>query len=427
MLKVDVSSNPREYKIKSRSNRINHALNHERIAFQFTQDDCDLLPPEGDYDHGFVIYEDDHIRISQADYDLISEEIDLILNNMSTPGGVVKGSVYEEVRRSGCCLRTSVIMEGEKTKSTYHTPINCGKWFCPVCGSKKENGKVKKGEIQRERIKSVITRLNRGVLPVTMEEWRSFAKRLKGMTMIQYVFTVPEKFSSLFMSKEMLNRLFSSARRIISKLHEDTGQIAYIHIFGDEGDKFHPHVNVHVFYEGSVRVVPKEGEDKILSEVKNRWAKALESHGCDFEGDYTVSVHKSFLDGSRSTIGQMMHRIKYMCKPVDQCFFLKWKNEKKFDLLRFAICAMKGFRFIRYWGKLSNAEYDEFCADGEDDMNLNEKKKEFEKILGERLIFKGISRVPISELQKRPDYEVSRVSRNLYKVKYIGGGKNEKT
>lgn len=393
------------------------------VAEQYLNNEVDLVEPDGPNKTAYLIYEDEQEPLTKQQFKDIEGEILLILNSMSTPGGYRKNevlpSVLEEFFKKDACLKMSVHMEGAVSGDSYLHPIKCGKWWCPRCGTYHGG---KKGLIQRDRQQAVYARLNGGNHILTPEDYRNFIENvIKKITVIQYVLTVPEDERVRFKSKLGINQLLGSARRLIEKIHPGAGMIAYVHLYGDKSTKFNPHVNVHVILKGSVRVIPEDG-DLSLDRLKKGWVNALRGHGCQIEGVQGVDIHKSFIDGSargkKPGYIQILHRIKYMTKPIDQKYLETWKKSNDYEEIRFTVSELKGYRYLRYWGALSNSKYKEFIIepDGEEKMN----KKDMEKLAGEPLIYRGLKRVSIEQLMQDDTKTVTQIGHNFYVVKSKG-------
>lgn len=355
------------------------------------------------------------------------EEESLILNTMRTEGGDSKGekSLKYEISKVHGCRRSLLMMEGEKTNEKYVKRVACKKWFCPDCGTVNVDGKIIQGVIQRDRRKAVYRRMNAGIEVYGLKGFREYTKILKSLSQIQYVFTVPMGSRDLFRSKKMVNKLCDSVKKIICKEYPGKGSIAYIHLFGDESTNYHPHINVHVYQDKSLKVMNPEK----LEKIKFRYAKALESHGCeimrreiDGKNKYIVDVHASFVIGQPK---RMLHRIRYMTKPVPQEYYYKWWSEKDIEMLEFTIKEMKGFRYIRYWGELGNSKYLNWYAEikNMDEQEVREMKREAlrteeENLAGERLKSLGIVSMDIDMLMRRKDVIVEKLSNDFYRVRF---------
>ena len=371
------------------------------------------------------------------------QEAFLILNVMSTPGGVEeeieqeKESVVDEIKRSLHCGRSQATFESEQTFQIYMKRLNCGKWWCPKCGDLYgANGNVVPGEIHKHRRKSVYARMNAGFEVVTKEQQLYFTETIKKLIQIQYVFTVPRSERHLFKSKDGLNALCSSAKRIILKNYPDCGAVAYIHVVGDNSPEFHPHINVHVYVPGDTKIMPKKidgtYQDKSLDRIKQKWALALKAHGATIQRSadkdtnnickYVVDVHKTFVPGHEPF--RIMHRIRYMTKPIPYQVMCQLIETNNMEDLRLYTLGLKGFRFIRYWGKLNNNKYKTWLqdirglgADSEVEEMAKSLRTEEEHLAGERLRSLGICKTSIEELMKRPDVIVEKVGPDFYKIK----------
>ena len=409
--------------------RFSQWLNHGMLAECYKEGSLDLY--QGDpNENSYLLWEDGTSEVVETD------DIDLILNIMSTPGGVdedTEETVEQIIERSRACERTIARFHGEDTEAKYMKRIHCLKWWCPSCGTRTSSrGKMIPGEIQKNRRKAVFARLNGGFEICDKKDFEQFTRTLNTITMVQYVFTVPEGCRERFKSKEGLNRLFGSAKRIMAKEYPDTGQISYMHVTGDQSLEFHPHVNVQIMIPGDVRVCPPEGvEDLQLRRIKKSWARALRGHGCGIpegvQDGQGVVVHKSFVS-KNDNFKKKLHRIKYMSKTIDQSYLDKWRDAGRQDMIELAVKSLKGYRYIRYWGELSNSKYKQWYenilkaqryTDKEvKEMNARKLRTREERLAGERLVLERVGIMDIDALMKNPNVKVTRLAKDFYKVEY---------
>lgn len=403
------------------SKQISTHLNHDMLREAYTSGELDLYEGEKD-EKSYLLWDDGTAET------VYWGDIALILNDMSTVGGVEE-STEQILARSGACERTVAKMHGEETENKYIKRIHCNKWWCPTCGSWRDStGKIHVGHIQRERRKSIYARLNGGFEILDKNDFSVLKSILDNITMVQYVFTVPFEYRCRFDSKDGLNRLFGSVKRIMSKYYPGTAQIAYMHVTGDESIEFNPHVNVHIFIEGDVRVCPPKGKiDKQLYQIKMSWARALRGHGCAVDGN-RVDIHKSFV-AMKDTFKKKLHRIKYMTKTIDQGLLLQWRMYGRQDMIDLTVKKMRGFRYIRYWGELSNTKYKDWNEsilirigkDKEeiDEMKIKKLRTKEERLAGERLVLDEVCLLNIEELKKNPGLRVVEISEDFYRIEYL--------
>lgn len=412
---------------KDNNQTIKHSqyLNHELLAECYRVGQLDLYHGSRD-ENSYLLWDDGTAEIVNT-YD-----IDLILNIMSTPGGVDEDpeeTTAQILDRSSACERTIARLRGEESDTKYIKRLHCLKWWCPNCGTRTSSrGKMIPGEIQKNRRKAIFARLNGGFEICDKKDFEQFTRTLNTVTMIQYIFTVPVNCRERFKSIEGLNRLFGSAKRIMAREYPETGQVAYMHVVGDESLEFHPHVNVQIYIPGNIRVCPKDGVlDLQLERIKKSWARALRGHGCgEIHG---VVVYKNFVSQNDS-FKKKLHRIKYMSKTIDQSYLEKWKAAGRQDMIDFAVKSLKGFRYIRYWGELSNSKYKQWYenilkAQRYTDKEVREMKARKlrtreERLAGERLVLESVGIMDIDALMKNPNVKVTKLARDFYKIEILG-------
>jgi len=402
---------------KKRSFKLTPHLNHRLVAEQYEKEDVDLYVG-GLNEPSYILYPDQAEPVTEDD-------MSLILNILSTGGGVESDPVLNELTKKNICMKTMASLQGEKTEDVYFKKIHCLKWWCPNCGDHRDaHGKLRQGQIHKNRRRSVYARLNGGYEVTDKATMKTLLRTLKNTTQIQYIFTVPESERGVFFSKDGLNRLTCSVKRIITSEYPDSGMVAYIHVVGDNSTKYHPHINVHVYLEGDQRVCPLKNEDGViydeqLERIKKRYKAALRAHGCSID---VVDIQKTFVRSSEPI--KMLHRIKYMTKPIESDMLQKWQNEQNEEMIRFSVYELKGFRYVRYWGKLNNNKYKQWfeemnkCLTHEEleEMNNMLRTKE-EKLAGERLKAGGLVMIDIEKLKKRDDLIVEELAEGFYRVR----------
>lgn len=408
--------------------QVSPSLDHSILAHCFNDGSLDLY--EGSKDEkSYLIWDDGTAElVSQAD-------VSLILTTMSTPGGKDEGdeSLEDQLKKSKLCMSVMSQMVGEETGDHYLKRIHCGKQWCKLCGDRRNTmGKLLVGHIHKRRKKAVFARLNAGYEICDKEDFAVLKGTLSKCTQLQYVFTVPVSQRSLFFSKAGLNRLANAAKRCIEEIHFDKGAMCFIHVVGDTSDQFHPHINVHVYESKNYKVLPEKignsrPEDRLLKRIKRHWSRSLIGLGCKLEkddkGNFCVDVHKSFVTSDKPL--RMLHRIKYMTKPIEVSVFDRWRATGNREMLNFAVRELKGFRYIRYWGSLSNSNYrqwfddvnsDNYTAQEIDEMKKNLKTKE-ERIVGEKLIKGTVVHMNIERLFANPLLDVEEVSPDFFRVR----------
>jgi hypothetical protein len=231
--------------------------------------------------------------------------------------------VFEVLGKSACCGDTLVKLWNLEFEEYGYLPIDCKKWWCPVCGGKK-------GKIHNTRIVKILERVN-------------FEKNF----LRQFVFTLPESVRFLFKTRKGLNSLIKLCVKIVKKYFPRKKLIMYLHINGDrDPGKFHPHVNVHVV-EG-VEGVSRRISMDTLENIKSGYLKAVRA----FLKDYTlekIDVYYSYRVGKIN----MSHSIRYMLRPYAAAI-VESKDEVFKEL---AVMALQNFPSIRYYGFRKGVDY----------------------------------------------------------------------
>lgn len=274
--------------------------------------------------------------------------------------------VEYELEKPKICGRSYAEFDSLTTFRKVFKSLDCNKWYCFTCGSKG-------GHIHRRRKMEVYEKL--GIDPAS-EDFGFFLRQL--------IFTVPDVYRPQFASRTGLNQLIDAVHRIITKYFPAFNAIAYPHVFGDQsGGLYHPHINVHI------QVPHNLGENwtispEKLAKIRATWVKSLRGMGC--VGIKVADIHYSF----RTRPLHIMHAIKYMTRPMgidDGYNRVKMLTD---DMKDFLVVEMKGFRWIRYWGKYGRHN---------EEMEDKETMNSMEKRVGERLRFVGM--VTESELVAR--------------------------
>jgi hypothetical protein len=257
----------------------------------------------------------------------------------------------------------------------YMNPIDCRKAWCPKCGGK--GGKVHKARKKAIRDRIDIDRLNLRYL----------------------VLTVPERFRHLFMSRKGLNGLTRAARRLTGMAFgEKTGAAYSWHLYGDKDPwKFNPHLNVVVPEEKSVKLKLSRAD---LDDIKTTWKRSLIGLGC--VGIDAVDVFYEF----RIKAAHKGHLIKYVARPTWDAETLNHVDEAE---QWFLVLGLKGFRYVNFWGTLSNRLYRESMG-----QTIREAKQTAEELIGKKLHFRGV--FPVNVELMLSNGHIVQVYDGLYKI-----------
>ena len=117
-----------------------------------------------------------------------------------------------------------------------------------------------------------------------------------------------------------------------------------------------------------------------LASVKDIYAQELRAIG--FEGvrgpgesieGKLVDVHYNFA----SKVNQVLHLVNYVTRPLGVEHLKAWQeSENGQKMIALCVCELKGFRFIRYWGKWAGCRYaDKQDVIGEVKSVINEPVK----------------------------------------------------
>jgi len=216
--------------------------------------------------------------------------------------------------------------------------IGCRKQACPICGGINHS-------IHRSRIRATERRISNMPLIATRH----------------IVFTVPDYLREYFLSKASLRSLLGIAKRNTEKYfgvlvrvrNQAKGNIHYrldkpvlasLELFGERGI-YNPHVNVVIFEEtpSSLRI----SRDK-LAAIKKSYQRALSSllkQRID-----VVDVRYRY----HTTPKTVDKGVWYATKPINPKVFQRIQDR---ELLLLLTARLKRFRFIRFWGQLSNNRY----------------------------------------------------------------------
>lgn len=300
-------------------------------------------------------------------------------NNNQNRGGQSDIEVLEkELCKQFSCQKTAIRFLGCSSGLDYFYFISCMKWFCERCGAKG-------GAIHKKRLAGIL-------------------KRVEGLlgeiALLQFVFTVPEEWRSMFLTRKAMNSLIRMAEKIIKKEYPEKRCVAYFHAFGEKKEGFNPHVNIHVIEEkgGRYAIAPER-----LQEIKDAWIKALKGYGC--RGGYQGNIYYQFFTEKR----KVLHKLSYMSRPCPGYAHVK-QVRKSSELSRLFIVEMKGFSYIRYFNGFAYAK--------QKDVDRKEEVREITELAGERLKF-----VPQGEISRQEfdlkymhwDYE--RLKQGFYRIK----------
>lgn len=289
-------------------------------------------------------------------------------------GGVTENKIDLELSRAGACRKSYVNLRGEKSDDDYYKRVDCFKWWCPDCGRPG-------GAIHTDRKAGVYERVDVD---------KAYALR-------QLIFTVPSEFRDVFMSKKGGNQLCSAAKRIVMRFFPDRGYIGYFHAFGDRRlGTYAPHVNVHVVELESCRL--KISDDK-REGINQAWLRALRGLGCS--GLSVVNVRYSWRRGRPA----IMHAVRYMTRPIGLDHLEYMDDETK----RALVIDMKNYKYLRFWGLLSNKKYKEGC--------MRERISRDEREIGEKLRYVGTISSAELFMKYQPGMDMEEVRPGLYRVK----------
>jgi len=248
--------------------------------------------------------------------------LDNNINNRLSPGEE-QISTSQSFNTTGRCSRRS----------------RCKKPTCIYCGAKDNF-------IHKKRQRAIHKRINTAKI-----------SKLR-----YFVFTLPLEVRSYFYTAKALNQFFKLVLRVIKQFfgveisRRDSARgieikyslqkecFATLHLHGDHDSLYHPHINV---------IIIEHYPDDERFRLFNRNLPALrESYRRGLEGIIGRRIEKVVIN-YRYICGEKecANCIKYVATPPDPT---------KFKLL-FDNCLheddFKNFRFIRFWGKLSNSEY----------------------------------------------------------------------
>jgi hypothetical protein len=207
--------------------------------------------------------------------------------------------------------------------------------------------------------------------PIHRNRRKAVHRRTANMSIISgrsLIFTVPmELRRKYFMSREGLNRLLKIVNRVIKKYFGievgekkkkkgvvkiyrlDKPAIATLELFGKD-NTYNPHINVIIFEKYPSASYLRISKTK-LQQIKTSYKKALT--GLLRQEIKEVVVHSKYVDNKFYT----KKVIRYVTKPTKPETFEKLEEEGDTELITLLIQELKGFQYIRYWGKLSNCRY----------------------------------------------------------------------
>jgi len=309
----------------------------------------------------------------------------------------LKFDLQRELAISKGCRTAVASLMGRKTGSIYYAPMKCDRFWCPRCGGRH-------GFMHERRKNAAYTRMNNGVLPRNRAERRAVAAK---WDVGQYVFTTPETGRERFMTREGANEIYGAAKRTIKRFERDTNIMAALQVCSDDQPKkFYPHVHVLVFYgKGEHRRLKRTPEE--LASIKDRWAMELRAIG--FEGirgpgetieGKRVDVHYNFAVKTE----QVLQRVNYASRPLGAEHLKAWQeSENGQAMIDLCVRELKGFRFIRYWGKWAGCKF----------KDRQDVRGEVQSIIREPVEYLGV--IPMAQLQELVrSGRVKKIGRDLY-------------
>ncbi len=174
-----------------------------------------------------------------------------------------------------------------------------------------------------------------------------------------------------------------------------------LHLFGKKNTgRFHPHVNIEIIDKRGRPLMLSKSE---LAEVREQWRWALEHYLR--HPVKRANVNFQYI----KTYGQMLHRLRYMVRPMpgpEQYKALKGNLK----LLHFCMVEMKGFHFVRYF----NGSRSKGIADPTE----SETMEECRGVAGENLIFVPHGQITRQEFdEKYPVWRREELSPGFYRIR----------
>lgn len=237
--------------------------------------------------------------------------------------------------------------------------IFCGREFCPVCGEEGSDAHDRRYE-------------------------RIFGRLMWSEVLGYVVLTIPDYLRDRFRDVEMLKALHKAGWRVVQQVLNPDGALTVLHLFGDQGDNFNPHLNV-------VFPIEEGWQSKgSLNDLRRQWRLALEKL-------LSVTIPEDKENANyhyRDSEAKKMHTLKYVSRPV--CGFDRFMRLD--DELRKFLLGLNGFHNFRWYGRLSNSTYKKYFE--EEGINIEEVMKKFGllqedkgcPICGEKLKFVGSRR-----------------------------------
>ena len=242
----------------------------------------------------------------------------------------------------------------DKARESLAMPLDCGSQLCPRCSENKST-------IHRRKIR----RIARWLLEVRC------ARGSRPM-LHSFVFTLPSILRKFFVSKTMLDKLFSVASKTIMDTIGPQGTICTLHGFGDKEDAYAPHINV--LFAGIDKnrnhlpnLIPKEKLREVRESFLSEVVKLLPHEFAEqLPNDYVEknsNCHRSF----KNKKGQKLHIIGYLTRGVVDVPKLANEPQAIIDLFLYQLspCRIdgangsamsgkgRGFRYTRYFGQYS--------------------------------------------------------------------------
>lgn len=175
------------------------------------------------------------------------------------------------------------------------------------------------------------------------------------------VFTIPPLLRHFFMSKENLAELHRRGAKCVEEVMGADGSCTVVHLFGDQSDKFHPHVNV---------IFPEWGKGYVstsqLIKLRRGWREILQ----DWFGVPIDERQENAYFNYARVGGQMIHRVKYISRSVmNPERFLRLDESLKLLIVE----GLKKFRNVRYHGRLSDRNWKKYLQEMGFDVLANKR------------------------------------------------------
>lgn len=165
------------------------------------------------------------------------------------------------------------------------------------------------------------------------------------LSLREFIFTVPESQREFMMKRSRINSFRRICVSIVRKQFGCRRMIGYVHLVGEDGKTFKPHVIVHaVESRGTEMFIPSWMFDRI----KDSMRKALVGLGCVFADGDVMNFRYRF----KAVTGKIIHAIRYNTRPLPNAeSYLNMVNRGEpgdVKMLEFLLVKMKGFQFVAY-------------------------------------------------------------------------------